>query len=105
MELAKEYRRRETDWYSTGLVTYVMKQAGRPQTDPIVARGRAWLVQQPESHQRNVDNHVAQQTTGPGVRCWQVNERRRHRVCGPGTDSPVNMFVFPFLVLFLFLIL
>lgn len=36
---------KETDGFATGLVTYVMQQAGRPQADPIVARGRAWLVQ------------------------------------------------------------
>jgi squalene-hopene/tetraprenyl-beta-curcumene cyclase len=36
---------KETDGYATGLVTYVMQQAGRSETDPRVARGRAWLVQ------------------------------------------------------------
>ena len=35
----------KTDGYATGLVTYVLQQAGRPKTDANVARGLAWLVQ------------------------------------------------------------
>jgi squalene-hopene/tetraprenyl-beta-curcumene cyclase len=35
----------KTDGYATGLVTYVLQQAGRPQTDANVAHGLAWLVQ------------------------------------------------------------
>jgi squalene-hopene/tetraprenyl-beta-curcumene cyclase len=37
----------KTDGYATGLITLVLEQSGRPATDPVVARGRAWLV----SHQ------------------------------------------------------
>ena len=35
----------KTDGYATGLVTYVLQLAGRPQTDASVARGLGWLVQ------------------------------------------------------------
>ena len=35
----------KTDGYATGLVTYVLQQAGRSKTDANVARGLAWLVQ------------------------------------------------------------
>jgi squalene-hopene/tetraprenyl-beta-curcumene cyclase len=34
-----------TDGYATGLVTFVLQQAGVPSSDPGIARGRAWLVQ------------------------------------------------------------
>jgi squalene-hopene/tetraprenyl-beta-curcumene cyclase len=34
-----------TDGFATGLVTYVLQQAGKPRTDPMVARGLAWLAQ------------------------------------------------------------
>jgi squalene-hopene/tetraprenyl-beta-curcumene cyclase len=33
-----------TDGYATGLITFVLQQAGRPSTDPVVARGLTWLV-------------------------------------------------------------
>jgi len=35
----------ESDGFATGLVAYVLQQAGRSQTDPHISRGRAWLVQ------------------------------------------------------------
>jgi squalene-hopene/tetraprenyl-beta-curcumene cyclase len=35
----------KTDGYATGLVTFVLQQAGQPASDPVVSRGRAWLVQ------------------------------------------------------------
>jgi len=34
-----------SDGYATGLVTLVLEESGRPASDPVVARGRAWLVQ------------------------------------------------------------
>ena len=34
----------KTDGYATGLVTYVLQQAGRSPADPSVARGLTWLV-------------------------------------------------------------
>jgi squalene-hopene/tetraprenyl-beta-curcumene cyclase len=36
---------RASDGYATGLVTFALEQAGRPASDPAVARGRAWLIQ------------------------------------------------------------
>ena len=34
-----------TDGYATGLVTFVLEQAGVPSSEPEIVRGRGWLVQ------------------------------------------------------------
>jgi squalene-hopene/tetraprenyl-beta-curcumene cyclase len=49
--LAGEWKRNDatpfdtmSDGYATGLVVHALQQAGRSSADPVVARGRAWLV-------------------------------------------------------------
>jgi len=57
-----------SDGYATGLVVHAMQQAGRSQTDPAVARGRAWLV--------------ANQDRATGM--WTASSLNKRR--DPGTD-------------------
>ncbi|HEY1909348.1 MAG TPA: hypothetical protein VGG73_00385 [Vicinamibacterales bacterium] len=49
----------DADGYATGLATFALEQAGVPASDPVVARGRAWLV----AHQ----NHTTGQWTAVSV--------------------------------------
>jgi squalene-hopene/tetraprenyl-beta-curcumene cyclase len=59
-----------SDGYATGLVVYVLRQAGVPATDPAVARGVAWLrANQRESgrwYTRSLNNDRAHYITNAG---------------------------------------
>lgn len=52
-----------SDGYATGLVVFVLRQAGLPKTDPVIARGLEWLRQNQRESGRwftrslNTENH------------------------------------------------
>jgi len=58
----------KSDGYATGLVVHALQQAGRSPADPVVARGRAWLV--------------ANQDRATGM--WTASSLNKKR--DPGTD-------------------
>jgi len=58
----------KSDGYATGLVVHALQQSGRSSADPVVARGRAWLV--------------ANQDRATGM--WTARSLNKQR--DPGTD-------------------